>query len=185
MKLFDASVPCSVFKSKVENHEEIKAKLLCAIEDVGIHNIITLREKISNTDWHVSNEIPGFSNKKYIEIAMPLIEQHLEGLQNKTGLCSPVISKVWFQQYGQGDYHGWHVHGRCMFSNIYYVDLDKDAAQTTFRHFGQEFTIGVEEGDILTFPSFMQHCSKHNSSRYMKTVISFNADFQGIQDVKI
>ena len=47
-----------------------------------------------------------FRNKKYVEIAMPLIEQHLEALQNKTGLLSPMISNVWFQQYGQGDYHG-------------------------------------------------------------------------------
>lgn len=185
MKLFDASVPCSVFKSRVENHEEIKPKLLGAIEELGVHNIVMAHERITNTDWHVRDDIPNFRNKKYVEIAMPPIERHLEALQNKTGLLSPTLSKIWFQQYGQGDYHGWHVHGRCMFSNIYYVDLDNDAARTTFRHFGQEFTIDLEEGCILTFPSFMQHCSKHNNSQRMKTVISFNLDFEGIKDVAI
>jgi uncharacterized protein YjlB len=39
---------------------------------------------------------------------------------------------------------------------------------------GEEFTIDVEEGDILTFPGSVIHCSKPHQSNDIKTVVSFN-----------
>lgn len=180
MKFFDASIPCHVFKTHVDSHKNVKTQILNSIEKLGIHGFSLKHEKIYNTDWHVKlDRSKEFQNKEYIDIVLPIINKHLTFIANKTGLQSPLVSELWFQQYAQEDFHGWHVHGRCMFSNIYYVELPQNSAKTTFRHFGQEFEIGVEEGDILTFPSFLQHCSKPNKDVNKKTVIAFNVDFEG------
>ena len=85
-------------------------------------------------------------------------------------------NQVWYQQYKKGDYHGWHRHPNNTFSNVYYVSLPKNSASTSFRYSGKEFEINVKEGQILTFPSYLEHCSKPNPSDQIKTVISFNLD---------
>jgi len=61
-----------------------------------------------------------------------------------------------------------------LYSNIYYLDLPEGTSKTTFKFIDKEFEVDVEEGDILTFPGSMLHCSKPNTSEHTKTVIAFN-----------
>jgi len=180
MEIRDANVPCSVLKTHVLNHSDIKGEILSAIATLGIHSVVMDHEKISNTDWHINPNLNGsFKNKKYVDLVRPIIDSHNVAVQQKLQLEFCDVNRIWFQQYLAGDFHGWHVHGRCMFSNVYYVELPSSTSKTTFRHFGQEFVIDVEEGDILTFPSFLQHCSKPSNSESRKTIIAFNTDFEG------
>jgi len=171
-------VPCHMFKTQVDNHEGIKQEILNSIDSLGVHSVINNGEKISNSDWQFKMEAEEFASKKYIEIVLPKITIHNCKLQEQLGFIKqPEIQNIWFQQYVSGDFHDWHVHGRCMFSNVYYVELPKLSSKTMFRHFNQEFTVDIEEGEILTFPSFFQHCSKPNNYLGKKTVISFNTNF--------
>jgi hypothetical protein len=166
-------------KTKVENHNEIKQSLLELIESMGTHSIIEQindiynGQKISNTDWHLSSSY----NRTYFHLFNNIATTHLlkvkEILQLKENLN---IANYWFQQYKKNDFHGYHNHGGCLYSNIYYVDLPEKNLQTTFKILDKEFEINVEEGDILTFPSNYMHCSKSNQFDYTKTIISFNVN---------
>jgi hypothetical protein len=182
----NADIPCKVFKTCVNDHVQIKPLLLNLIEKLGTHSAISKYERISNSDWHVKNSIGhDFENKEYLDVVVPILAQHNKQLAEYIGTKEIKTNHVWFQQYGKGDFHGWHSHGNCMYSNVYYVELDKSCPRTSFKFMGTEFSIDVEEGEILTFPSFLQHCSRPNKHNSRKTVIAFNSNAEGVVDEQI
>lgn len=182
----NADIPCKVFKTHVDDHAQIKLLLLNSIKKLGTHSAITKYEYVSNTDWHIRNNIGhDFENKEYLNIVTPILVRHNKQLAEYTGATEINTNHIWFQQYGKAGFHGWHIHGNCMYSNVYYVELDKSCPRTSFRFMGTEFSIDVEEGDILTFPSFLQHCSRPNKHDSRKTVVAFNSNADGVVSEQI
>jgi len=167
--------PNAFLITKLDQHELIKESMLMLIDKLGEHSIIEehgkIPQRISNTDWFLTlNETPAYFN-----MFSPMVAEHCRQVKNMLKL--PVDIKCvdyWFQQYRTGDYHSWHTHANCLYSNIYYLDLPEGTSKTTFKFIDKEFEVDVEEGDILTFPGSMLHCSKPNTSEHTKTVIAFN-----------
>jgi hypothetical protein len=156
--------------SNVNNHGEIKPKILDAIASMGEHNLIEFNQKIFNTDWHLGSNYA----RPYWDIVLPLVTQHHKNIEDCfLGTEEIKMHSYWFQQYKLNDYHGWHSHGT-MFSNIYYVALPQSSV-TTFSFNKKEFTVEVQEGDIVTFPSAFEHCSKPSTTQEIKTIISYNS----------
>lgn len=163
-----------VFLSTVPEHNKIKDKILSLISETGKYsNIFRDVQKISNTDWHVTSSLP----RPYIDFVFPIFDLHNQKLMEHVGYNSVDSIDIWYQQYESGDFHTWHTHKRAMFSNIYYVDLPDKSPKTTFKVGSNEFEINIKEGDILSFPSYLIHCSKPNKSNKTKTIISFNSNF--------
>jgi len=172
------NVPCCVYVSEVAGHMHFKSNILNSIKKYGCYGIYKgekdLGQSIFNTDWHLSNAFYN-KNSEYTSIINNIIGEHTEALTHFLRYVDPIsCENIWFQQYKRNDFHGWHRHERSVFSNVYYVDLPDNASKTSFRFLGKEFSIEVKEGQILTFPSFIEHCSKPNPSDKIKTVISFN-----------
>lgn len=165
-------LPLEFFVTKVSNHTQAKKAILEAIEQQGCYGFKNDAQQISNTDWHLS---PTF-NRPYMNIAGSILAGHLELLKTNYGYDSVSLKNYWFQQYKKGDYHSEHTHPSCSFSSIYYVDFGKDSPRTNFIYKGKTFSFEVEEGNIISFPSFLIHFSPENQSKHVKTVISFNAD---------
>jgi mannose-6-phosphate isomerase-like protein (cupin superfamily) len=154
-------------------HSEIKSLILEGIKSMGTRSVTTAGQQISNTDWYLSERYP----RPYFEYLKLVTDVHLNLIMQATDFCNADIElkllNYWFQQYEESDRHSWHIHEYSVFSNVYYVDLPNGAAKTTFKVSGKEFEVEVAEGQILTFPSCFQHCSKPNKVG-TKTVISFN-----------
>jgi hypothetical protein len=168
IKVWDADVPCSVFKTRVGNHHEVKNRVLDLISSCGIPHSAINGDQISKTDWY-SKE-----NQPYLGLIEPVLRQHVERIAKKLNVNAFNITHVWFQQYKTDDRHNWHMHPECMFSGVYYLELPNDSVGTSFMHMGKEFTLNVSEGEIIMFPSFLLHRSKPNTSKNNKTVIAFN-----------
>jgi hypothetical protein len=149
----------------------MKPLIMSAIASMGTHSMVESTQSISNTDWY----LPATHARLYWPHVLPSIEHQakeiLASLYDQEETMQ--VSNYWFQQYKEGDFHGWHIHGACTFSNVYYVDLPDGASKTTFRIKGKEFEVDVKEGQILAFPSYYPHCSKPNT-RGVKTSIAFN-----------
>lgn len=166
------NIPCCVYISDVEEHGFFKPKFLNLL-DSSIK--VSIEEKgfqsIYNTDFFNNN-----FNIKYNFIT-PILEKHNTALASYLQYHDYIIktTRIWYQQYAKGGHHYWHRHNG-IFSNIYYVDLPDQASKTSFRFLGKEFSVDVKEGQILTFPSYIEHCSKPNMSDKIKTVISFNTE---------
>ena len=167
-------VPCSVYISKVPDNLSIKHSFLDQLGNLPVYSICDQGQRLFNTDYFLN---PLYNRIDYNTIRR-VVQRHNDALSlflNYTKTISVENNYFWLQQYKKNDYHVWHRH--CgSFSNVYYIDLPEDSSKTTFRYMGKEFQVEVKEGHILTFPSFLEHCSKPNPSDKIKTVISFNSN---------
>jgi len=166
------SIPSAIFKTEVLNYADKKEQILTSISSIGICSVKTKSYSLHHTDWHLSKEW----ERPYWPLIEGEIKKHVEKVCKEFGESSAVISHFWVQQYGHEDYHDWHFHGKTTFSSVYYLELPAEV-QTTFKFLNQEFLIDCKEGDIITFPSYLNHCSKPNKSGHRKTVIAFNFSF--------
>jgi hypothetical protein len=168
MKQVSQSYPFYVYD--VPNHLEVKTQVLDSIRNMEVHSLVDDGQRITNTDWHLGRE---YARPYYFHVK-ELFDTHLRDVLETAGLPDVLaLPNFWFQQYEEGDYHGWHIHPDKVFSNVYYVNLPTGAAKTSFKVAGKEFEVEVTEGQILTFPSCFLHCSKPNQVG-TKTVIAFN-----------
>jgi len=152
---------------------DIKDDVVKAIDSMGTFSYVVNDQKISNTDWHLSEQY----DRPYGQVLVPRI---LEEINKGNGIAykSLYIQNFWHQQYEQGDYHGWHTHGDAIYSSVYYAELPEGSA-TTFRINGEERQFDVQEGDYIVFPSFIEHCSKPNNTGTRKTIVSLNLNPEG------
>lgn len=163
------------FVRAVTEHITLKDKILDKIHSMGTHCIVEPGEQISNTDWHLSSN----RERPYWDLVSSVAYEHLNTIGNYLypdfqSKCTH-INNYWFQQYLTSDFQDWHTHNMS-FSNVYFVELSQPTQSTTFRLGGTEFQVEVREGEILTFPGFVQHTSKPNKGA-KKTVVVFNSSW--------
>jgi hypothetical protein len=168
------NLPCCAFVSDVIDHVMVKEKMLKYLSIKPVYGFTGIKVKLFNTDYFVKNFV-GIDNK-YYDFINPVVERHNKSLSRYLQYGEDIVSSLmWYQQYQKGDHHTWHRHQDSIFTNIYYIELPDGTSHTTLRFLGKEFQIEVKEGQILTFPSFFEHCSKPNLSEHVKTVIGFNS----------
>lgn len=179
IKKYKLDVPFIV--STFEEHTRIKDTLLTllelqpAIKEDGSRTGFQSCDKIAKTDYYIDKSFP----RNYWSLLFPYLDKHMAPVLSMLDLKSCNYSDFWFQQYELLDTHAWHRHNRCFYSNVYYLELPADGPKTIFKNpFNSNEIIcpDVKEGDILTFPSILEHCSPPNSSINRKTIISFNID---------
>ena len=159
--------------SKFEEHKIVKERLLYLIEnDIGQAVDLDNLDKISKTDWYNNKNIP----KNYWSFLFPYIEKHNREVFDALEHDQPEYLQNWFQQYKSNDKHRWHQHRNCTWAGVYYVELGKDCPRTMFKDpFTKEIIVPeLEEGDILTFPGLLWHCSPENQSDERKTIVAYN-----------
>jgi hypothetical protein len=162
-------VPAHIFVSKVPNHQELKPKILEAIKREPSQSVHASGQKISKTDFFKDPEI----KRSYYDIIKLPIENHLQEVCDKLQMQLRQDNYFWFQQYEYGDFHNYHTHDTA-YSCVYYVQLESESPKTTFIYMGNEFEFNINEGDILTFPSYLMHRSKPNFSKFTKTIVACN-----------
>ena len=166
----NAKIP--FFTHKVENHSELKPKILEELNKLKVQPVFGPGQRIWKSDYYISGD-----DRPYVQLIKPMLNSLCVELTelleyNNQGTLEPI--NIWHQQYRPLDIHYWHIHRYCFFCGVYYVDLQGETPKTTFKSMNEEFELEVEEGQILFFPSFLLHQSKKNSSNKTKTVIAFN-----------
>lgn len=168
-----AHIQAPVFMSSMPDFQEVKPKLLAAIASMGIHGLPeneTYDQKIYNTDYYLPRE----TDRPYWPLLTEFITEHNNKIIKDNEYANWAVDVFWFQHYNTGDYHGWHVHGGSAFTNVFYVNLPDKTTRTMFKFGDKEFNFEVSEGDLITFPSYLLHCSKPNTNLLPKVVVSFN-----------
>jgi hypothetical protein len=178
MQVFQYTAP--IFVQRAVEHEKIKQQILDVINSNNIVSSSGAQELIANTDFYLADNFKEQKRKQYWDLIFPSIENHYNELIKITNQSRWWIDNYWFQSYNPEGFHNWHVHGSCMFSNVYYLELPEGAAKTSFKYLGAEFEVEVQEGDIITFPGFLPHCSKPNKAATAKHVIAFNSNVSGL-----
>ena len=168
---------CPFIITPLKQHLEIKDKLLDAINRQESDHLAEEQDDmdISRCDWRLGR---WDYEREWFKILRDPLVATLDEVTKELGYAYFKIMEIWFQQYQQASHHGWHVHGH-NWTNVYFLELPKDSPRTQYINpFNQNdiHTFDVQEGDILTFPSFVIHRAPANQSSDRKTIVSWNMD---------
>jgi uncharacterized protein (TIGR02466 family) len=104
----------------------------------------------------------------------------------KPGMKKEIVSS-WFSKFEKGCFAHIHNHGSSDISGVYYFKVPNGGSELFFRnpithldsslvyeHLGSGIDIAPSEGDILLFPSWLQHGVKTNMTDDTRVSVSFN-----------
>ena len=168
-----------VWLHKLNNHFEIKEKLLESIEKSKQTRFDDGTDLISFTDFYDKREL---DTKPYFSIFHNNANDFYDELVKFYCIKEFNIRNGWFQQYFKNDKHQWHYHGGTNISFVYFIELKNKQESTEFYDLINKdvFQMNVSEGDILTFPAYMPHRSPVIKSNNRKTIISCNINMTGV-----
>jgi hypothetical protein len=169
--------------NKIKEHNDIKNNLINLINKIPINKIDVKTENISHTDWNLPNDC----NREYVDFFRKIIKPYIEKISLFLNTKDYRVHNFWFQKYKNQDFHNWHIHPDCNFSNVYYLNLpEKNMRTKIFNIVDKSFSyLDVTEGDLITFPSFLHHKSEANKNNQDKIIIAFNTSFDNINSEEI
>tara|TARA_Y100001963_G_C6719894_1_gene418656 strand:- start:640 stop:1242 length:603 start_codon:yes stop_codon:yes gene_type:complete len=164
--------------SKVEKHSLIRDKILKEIlytQDGSLKEgdkDSYFYDRITKLDWDSSKDF----SRPWVKIFLPEFVETVNPMIASMGYTSSCLIDMWYQQYLEGDTHGWHIHGQ-HFTGVYYLEFPEGCSKTEIcsPYDLKSKTIDVVEGDFILFPSHYIHRGLPNND-LRKTIISFNFD---------
>ena len=163
-----------IVHGKIKKHLEIKDSILSEINKTSDGDLKQkdsfYTDSISKLDWNKSADI----ERPWLKIFLSVFLENLQEAITSIGYAKAVIKNVWYQQYLEGDTHGWHIHGE-HYTGVYYLEFPEGCSQTEIvspYNFKVE-KIDVVEGDFVVFPAHCIHRGLPNTKN-RKTIISYN-----------
>ena len=169
-----------ICQSKIKNHSVIRDKILFEIDKCDDDSLSDVdsdyTNRISKLDWNKSLD----PSRPWVKIFLPEFYEDLKEVLGSLGYAKSVIHNLWYQQYLEGDTHGWHIHGN-HFTGVYYLEFPDGCSQTEVvsPYSFKVKKINVVEGDFVVFPAHYIHRGLPNSKK-RKTIISYNFILDGI-----
>ena len=168
-----------IFLHKIKDHNKHKNKLLNLINKVPKDNKSDFGpDSIYKSDFYSGKE----KRFEYLDYFFKIIDPIMLQVCDKLFSTNYVIHNAWFQQYKNNNFHKWHTHTKTQFSNIYFLELPDQKLLTEFYNIKVS---NIEEGDVITFPSYIFHRSPVNNTNKRKTVVAFNSCFYNFKDIKM
>jgi len=165
-------------------HSDIKEELLQHIGNAYSDSVNAKDEyyndEISRLDWSKHLDY----DRDWLKFIVPKLYEHFKECAIDLNYKDSHIKGIWYQQYVKNNIHGWHIHGE-NYTGVYYLELPDDAPRTELidqYNIKRKITVDAKEGDIVIFPSFIIHRAPKMQSDTRKTIISFNLQFELIQD---
>ena len=165
--------------SKIKEHLDIRDSILSEIDKSSDGDLEQLdsfyTDSISKLDWNKSADI----ERPWFKIFVPVFIENLKEVLISIGYAKSIIKNVWYQQYLEGDTHGWHIHDE-HYTGVYYLEFPEGCSQTEIvspYNFKVE-KIDIVEGDFIIFPAHCIHRGLPNTKK-RKTIISYNFSIDG------
>ena len=77
---------------------------------------------------------------------------------------------MWFQQYNVGGFHDWHVHPRCHFTNVYYLELPDTNLVTEIKNMASDAKLDLNIKDQKD--KILEEAKSMSSSEFMEKIKS-------------
>ena len=164
--------------SKIGKHLEIKETLLSLIDKSNDGTGYTVdshyTDNISKLDWNVSQNF----QRPWVQLLLPEFVKSVTEIIKTLGYNNIELYAMWYQQYLNGDVHGWHIHGQ-HFTGVYYLEFPDGCSKTEVCSPFNLKSKQIEsvEGDIIVFPAHYIHRGSPNKN-IRKTIVSFNFDIK-------
>ncbi|ATW88279.1 putative 2-oxoglutarate-Fe(II)-dependent oxygenase superfamily protein [Halohasta litchfieldiae] len=163
-----------------EGHHQRKEKLLEILDNSIAAQDAMDGSNLLSTDYHIADQHKGeymdFIGEdlaKCLAAGLEKIVLHEDSDQD----VELEIKDSWFQRYSKNNAHDWHIHKKCGWAAVYYVELPEDSKPTLFQtNDGAVIEPNATEGDVIIFPAYLWHCSPKNKDEDTKTVIALNIE---------
>ena len=165
--------------SKIKEHLEIRDSILSEIDKTSDSDLEQkdsfYTDSISKLDWDISDKL----DRPWVKIFLPVFIKNLEEVITSIGYAKVAIKNVWYQQYLEGDTHGWHIHDD-HFTGVYYLEFPEGCSHTEIisPYDFKAVKIDASEGDFVVFPAHYIHRGLPNGNK-RKTIISYNFSADG------
>ena len=163
------------------DHTIVKDRILEEIEkdycteesgksDPNVNYTQLVCDRVSKLDWTKGHDL----TRPWVKIFFPNFDITIKNFIKGLGYESYMLDAIWYQQYLEGDTHGWHTHGKT-YTGVYYLEFPEGSSRTeVYSPFNfKKHTIKAKEGDLVVFPSHWIHRGPCNPSK-RKTIVSFN-----------
>ena len=165
-----------ICQGKLVDHIKVKDRILKEIEKdycteaSGEGDPYAVCDHVSKLDWTKGKDL----TRPWVKIFFPNFDITIKNFIKGLGYDSYIIDLIWYQQYLEGDTHGWHTHGKT-YTGVYYLEFPEGSSRTeVYSPFNfKKHTIKAKEGDLVVFPSHWIHRGPCNPSK-RKTIVSFN-----------
>lgn len=167
-----------IIHSKFKSHLKYKKDLLDIFNQYPENKNNYANDHIYKLDFDNSSN----KNRKWTQLIANDLLSHFKNCANKIGYKDVLLNNLWFQQYNKNSRHNWHIHGG-NYSGVYYVDFKEEDVKTKLVDCTDQsiYSLDIKEGDIILFPAFVIHESGIQLNNNLKTIISFNIDFNEIK----
>ena len=165
-----------ICQSKIKNHSAIRDKILFEIDKCDDDNLSSVdsyySDSISKLDWSKSSD----TERPWVKIFLPEFCEDIKEIVSSMCYNKINIKEMWYQQYLEGDTHGWHIHGQ-HYTGVYYLEFPEGCSKTEIcSPFDlRKKQIDAVEGDFIVFPAHCIHRGLPNK-KIRKTIVSFNFD---------
>jgi len=130
--------------------------------------------------------------KKFI---LEKVNYYIFNIINPINKITPYITQSWLNITSEGEYHHNHEHSNSILSGVFYVSADKNfdsirffkAEYDTIQLPKKEYNLfnstswlfPVETGELILFPSRLEHCVERKNGTNKRISIAFNTFIKG------
>jgi len=203
MQLKDRSLnlffPTPVWSAVFEDHEAINARIRAQLDALDWESLDRENRAEFGADhtfledrFITTEQVP--ATAEVLDGFIGLCREIAQNVNWELGATELQVVDYWYHITEPGSVTQTHTHKPALLSGVYYVDKPDDAghlvfidenpfhgylpkisAQETSPLLAAEVTVGVTEGSIVIFPSWLQHRVQRNASGKRRVSISFNA----------
>ena len=172
--------PTLIYRYHLEDQDPIKAR----VEEYYKQN--KLKENTPD-QWNCNLFTSYGSGKFPIGECLDAFTPTLDEFQTESqSYGNMILTDLWLNVYESQNWQEKHIHSPGQWSGVYYVHFDPNEHKATnFYHPCETLlaTAGitqntlvpwVQEGDMIIFPSWLEHAAPMNRSSKMRSTISFN-----------
>jgi uncharacterized protein (TIGR02466 family) len=170
-----------------------------ALTKTELKTITQYKEKTSNNQGNVRTRDSYILEHKTFKNLKKDLNQKIINYFNEVICCgntiTPYITQSWINYTKENQFHHQHAHPNSYISGVFYINADKEVDKINFFRAGYirflptvtqfnifnstKVTYPIQGGDVLLFPSSLQHGVDIKKGTNIRTSLSFNVFFKG------
>ena len=170
-----------------------------ALTKTELKTITQYQEKTSNNQGNVRTRDSYILEHKTFKNLKKDLNQKIINYFNEVICCgntiTPYITQSWINYTKENQFHHQHAHPNSYISGVFYINADKEVDKINFFRAGYirflptvtqfnifnstKVTYPIQGGDVLLFPSSLQHGVDIKKGTNIRTSLSFNVFFKG------
>jgi len=170
-----------------------------ALTKTELKTIAQYQEKTSNNQGNMRTDDSYVLEHKTLKNLKKDLHQKIINYFNKVICCgnavTPYITQSWINYTKENQFHHRHAHPNSYVSGVFYINANKEVDRINFFRAGyraflpqltqfntfnaQTTTYTMQGGDVLLFPSSLEHGVDIKKGTNMRTSLSFNVFFRG------